>query len=219
MARFFLQAAVDALLVKREELTLFRPKGEHVCGGEGGVDLFVIKAELAVVLIEAEGEEVVLDGARSVQAPTVGGDALGELGLHGAFGREVCYESFGELVVGGAVLVSHCGDLAGQAVTERVHAGAVVAGFRFCPLTRSACRCFRISGIMPDRFTVLGVVAIRFELLFRNHLGCPVAGCRLLTTTRGGEIARGGSVIGSGIGAGVRQRLGMREFWIYFRET
>jgi hypothetical protein len=35
-----------------------------------------------------------------------------------------------EFVVGGAVLVFHGGDLAGEAATERVHAGAVAALFR-----------------------------------------------------------------------------------------
>jgi hypothetical protein len=45
--------------------------------------------------------------------------------------REVFYESFGELVVGGSVFVGHRGDSVGEAVTEPVHAGTVAAGLRF----------------------------------------------------------------------------------------
>jgi hypothetical protein len=47
----------------------------------------------------------VLDGAGPVQTPAVGGDALGELDLHGAVGREAFEEGFGELVAGGAIIV------------------------------------------------------------------------------------------------------------------
>ena len=65
--------------------------------------LFVIGQEVYTVFVEAEGEEVVLDGARSIQAPAVGSDALGELGLHGSLGGEARDEGFGEFVVSRAV--------------------------------------------------------------------------------------------------------------------
>jgi len=39
----------------------------------------------------AEGEEIVLDGARAIETPAVGGYALGELDLDGSFGRKVCF--------------------------------------------------------------------------------------------------------------------------------
>ncbi len=95
--------------------------------GEGGVELRDIGAGVAVVLELAEGEEVVLNSAETIETPTVGGDALGELDLHGSFGREILHETFRESVVGGAILVGHRGDLAGDAVAARVHAGALFA--------------------------------------------------------------------------------------------
>src|SRR5579863_6956792 len=66
-----LDAAVDALLVEREELELLRLHREDSRGGQGGVDLFVVRAEFAAVLVETEGEEVVFDGANSVETPAI----------------------------------------------------------------------------------------------------------------------------------------------------
>ncbi len=42
-------------------------------------------------------------------------------------GAKVVHKSFGEFVVGGAIFVGHRRDLAGEAVTETVHAGAIAA--------------------------------------------------------------------------------------------
>ena len=78
-SQVLLDGPVDALLIEREELELFRLLGESVSGGEGGVDLGDVGAGLAPVLKLAEGEEVVFYGTNSVEPPTVGGDALGEL--------------------------------------------------------------------------------------------------------------------------------------------
>ena len=125
-----LDGAVQALLVEGEELELLRLLSEDVRHGEGGVDLGNVGAGLAAILKLAEGEEVVFNGADPIQTPAVGGDALGELGLHGSVGGEARNEGFGELVVGGAVFVGHGGDLAGEAVTECVEAGAVAASVR-----------------------------------------------------------------------------------------
>jgi hypothetical protein len=57
-----------------------------------------------------------------------------------------------EDVVGGAVFFGHGGDLAGEAVTERVHAGALEATLSFCP-----------GGL-------LSVAAIRGDLFFSCHM-------------------------------------------------
>ena len=91
-----LERPVDALLVNGEQLELLRLEGENVCSGEGCVDLGDIGARLAAILKLAEGEEIVFDGAGSVETPAVGGDALGELCFHGSLGCEVLYERFGE---------------------------------------------------------------------------------------------------------------------------
>jgi len=105
------------------------------------------------------------------------------LDLHGSFGRQVFDEGLGEFVVGGTVLVGHGGDLARDAVTERVHAGAFGAFFRFWTLTRSASRSFSIAGIRPDRFIGLGVRTIGIELFVGDH-----DFSRLRATTAGREI-------------------------------
>jgi len=54
----------DALLLKSEELELFRFQGEDVCRSEGGVDLGDVGPGLAAILKLAEGEEVVFALAR-----------------------------------------------------------------------------------------------------------------------------------------------------------
>jgi hypothetical protein len=112
----------------------------------------------------AEGEEVVFYGAYAIQTPTVGGDALGELDLHGAFGREVLDQGLGKFVVGGAIFVSHGGDLTRDAVAQCVHAGAPSSGIRPWPLTSGAFRSISIAGIRPDRFIGLGVGAVGCDL-------------------------------------------------------
>ena len=147
-----LNGAVQALLVKAEELEIFRLLGENVRGGDGVVELRDIGAGVTAVLELTEGEEVVLDGTETIQTPTVGGDALGELpttgaarrqhisGIrpdlfikcdHGSVGREVLHDTFRECVVRGAVVVGHSGDLAGESMAQCVHAGALFARFRF----------------------------------------------------------------------------------------
>ena len=125
-----LDGPVDALLVEREELEVLRLYGEDTRGGEGGVDLFVFGAELALVCEKTDSEEIVLDGAGAIQTPTVGCYALSELGFHRSFGGEVFHQSFRQGVVSGAVFFGHGGDLAGETVTERVHAGALAPRLR-----------------------------------------------------------------------------------------
>jgi hypothetical protein len=67
-----LNGAVQPLLIKGEELELLRLQGEDARGGECGIDLRIIGAEVAGVFLKAEGKEVVLDGAGSVETPAVG---------------------------------------------------------------------------------------------------------------------------------------------------
>jgi hypothetical protein len=125
-----LDGPVDALFVKGEELESFRFSGEDVGGGEGGVKFGEIGAGLSAILKLAEGEDVVFNRTDPVETPTVRRNALGDLDFHGSLGCEVFHESLGEFVVGGAVLVSHGGDLTGDTVTARVEAGALLALFR-----------------------------------------------------------------------------------------
>jgi hypothetical protein len=160
-----LDGPVDALLVKGEQFKLFRLQGEDVGCGQGCVDLGNIGAGLAAILKLAEGEEVVLDGANAIETPAVGGDALRELDFHGSLGREIFHESLGEFVVGGAVLVSHGGDLTSDAVTERVEAGALLTLF---PRSRGQ----------------KGIGAVCFELFIGDH-----GFTRLKASTAGREIA------------------------------
>jgi len=187
-----LNGAVEALLIEGKELELLRLHGEDARAGEGSVDLYVI-GELATIFVETEGEEVVFDRADPIESPAVGGDALGKLGLHGSLGREVFDESFRERVMGGTVFVGHRGDLAGEAVAERVEAGALLALFR------------RTGGQK-------GVAAVCFQLFFGDH-----GFSRLRATTAGREIGVGQVWNQAGNQAGMLQGLGMQEFREYFR--
>ena len=65
------QAAIDPLLVKRQELELFRFRGEDAGLGEGGFDFVTIFA-VARIFVDTEGKEVFPDGAAAIQAPAVG---------------------------------------------------------------------------------------------------------------------------------------------------
>ena len=100
----------------------------------------------------AEGEEVVFNGADSVEAPAIGGDALGELGFHGSFGGEALYERGGEGVVHDAIGVGHGGYLAGEIMAAGVQSGRFFAFLR--PGTRGT----------------QGVAAVGFELFFGDHV-------------------------------------------------
>jgi hypothetical protein len=159
-------------------LELLRLEGENVRGGEGRVDLRDIGASLTSILKLPEGEEVVFDRADPIETPTVCDDALGELSFHGSLGREIFHERAGELIVDGAVLVGHGGDLTRDAVAACVQAGGLSALFRFWPLTSGASRSISIAGIrlrdgVPDRFIGLGVAAVGCELFVSNHFWLP----------------------------------------------
>jgi hypothetical protein len=125
-----LDGAVDPLLVCCEELKLLRVPHENAGGSEGGIDLNVFEALFAAELVEAESEDVVFDGAETIQAPAVGGDALSKLDFHGSFGREVVNDRFGEYVVGDAIFFGHHGDLTAQEVPERIEIGTLLFGRR-----------------------------------------------------------------------------------------
>ena len=131
MAQVLLQAAVDALLVEGQELEVFRFDREDSRGRVGGLDLRVLVREFVCVLGEAEGEEVVFDGAGAVETPAIGRDALGELDFEGSFGRHGCDQGGGEWVVRDAILFGHGGYLAGEIVTAGVVAGGSFAFFGF----------------------------------------------------------------------------------------
>jgi hypothetical protein len=115
------------------------------------------------VFVESESEEVVFDCTNTIETPAVGGDALGELGFHGSLRREIQDQSFGAFFVGRTIFVGHGCDLAGEAVTECVHAGALAARVRDRTVGQES------------------VIAIRFDLFFGSHFVSP------LITTRGWE--------------------------------
>jgi hypothetical protein len=54
-------------------------------------------------------------------------DEVRKLHFEGTFGRQAVDNGVAESVVGGAVFVSHDGDLAGDAVTDAVEPGALLA--------------------------------------------------------------------------------------------
>jgi hypothetical protein len=98
-----LDGPVEPLPVEGETLDLHGFGLPGFGGGEGGFDLGVLVARFADVSGVTEGEEVVLDGARAVETPGIGGDTLGELEFEVAFRGEAANDAFGEFIVGGAV--------------------------------------------------------------------------------------------------------------------
>ena len=80
-----LQAAIDALLIEGQELDAFGFACEGSGGGKSGVELGMVDVNVAGMVEETEGEDVVFNGARAVETPRVGGDALCELELECSF--------------------------------------------------------------------------------------------------------------------------------------
>ena len=101
-----LETAVDALLVEGQEFEVLRFDCEDARGDERGVDLRVLGGDFAGVIREANGEEVVFDGARAVETPAIGGYALSQLGFQGPLGHHGGDHGGGECVVSDAVFVT-----------------------------------------------------------------------------------------------------------------
>ena len=70
----------DALLVCGEQLKILRLSDPGAALGEGGVDFRVGGIGIGV-LLKAEGEDRIFEGAGAIEAPVVLGDGLGEVGF------------------------------------------------------------------------------------------------------------------------------------------
>ena len=101
--------------------------GECLVDGKLGGVIPVRRGEGSECALLAESEDAGLDGASAFQPPMVFSDGLGELDLQPADGIEGIANA-GAVLVEGFVLVG-CEeiDLAGEAVTIGVEAGAVLA--------------------------------------------------------------------------------------------
>ncbi len=97
------------------------------------------------------GEEVLLDGGGTFEAPHAVGYGFGEVALDLVFGIEALHVDVHVGDVGFAVVFGHEGDAAGETVAEGVEADA---GFAFVGF--GACGFF-------------GVEAVGFDLLFGGH--------------------------------------------------
>jgi len=119
------EGALDALGVEGEEGEVLRliekgpGLGERVFGG--------VESGVALGFEIAEGEDVVLDGAGTIEAPAVVGNGSGKVGLDGAFGGEFFDDGGGEGFVRGAVFVGEESELAGEAVFQVVGSDALFA--------------------------------------------------------------------------------------------
>src|SRR5271165_4043466 len=120
-------SARDALLVEAEVAERLEVLLESERGGAGGSGAIVWRVDLIFEIDGAEGEQGLLHSAEAVETPGAVGDGLDQLALHSGLGLEVVEEAAAEFVVGGAVFGGDDDGLAGEAVAEGVHAGALLA--------------------------------------------------------------------------------------------
>ena len=117
----FLDGAIDALLVQGEPLEVFGVIEEGLGPSERGVDFGVIHVYVTSLREVAEGEDVVFDGADTLQAPEVLCDEGCELEFERVLRPEAIDEILNEFVMRGAVFDGGDADLAGDAVAQSVH--------------------------------------------------------------------------------------------------
>jgi hypothetical protein len=137
LGHILLDGAVDALLIESQELEIFALGDPGVGFGErfvngnlGGV--FSNSPEGVAELTEyASSEDAGFDGAGAFQAPVIFGDGLGQLGFEGADGFEGFADAGAVLVESLVLFGGEKADLAGEAVTISVEAGAMLAFFGF----------------------------------------------------------------------------------------
>jgi hypothetical protein len=117
----FLEGAIDALLVQSEPLKVFGLIEEGLGSGERGVDFGVIHVYVSSLREVAEGEDVVFDGADTLQAPEVLRDEGCELEFERVLRPEAIDDFLNELIVRGAIFYGGDADLAGDAVAQSVY--------------------------------------------------------------------------------------------------
>ena len=112
---------VDALLIKREPLKVFGLIEEGPGAGERGVDFGMVDVNVGGLGEVAEGQDVVFDGADTLQTPEVLSDQGCELKFERVIRLEAVDEFLTELVVRAAVFLIHDADLASDAMAQSIY--------------------------------------------------------------------------------------------------
>jgi hypothetical protein len=137
LGHVLLNGAVDALFIESQKLEVFTLGdpgvgfGERFVNGNLGGVIPVGRGEGAELAELAEGEDAGFDGAGALEAPVVFGDGLRQFGFEGAYGFEGFADAGAVLVEGFVLFGGEKADLAGEAVTIGVEAGAMLAFFGF----------------------------------------------------------------------------------------
>jgi hypothetical protein len=137
LSHILLNGAVNALLIQRKELEIFAlgdpgaGSGERFVDGKLGGVVTIGCGEGAEVAEVAESEDTGFNGAGAFEAPAVFGDRLGEIELQRAYRCEGFADAGAVLVEGFVLVGGEKADLAGEAVTISVEAGAMLAFFGF----------------------------------------------------------------------------------------
>jgi len=112
---------VDALLIEGEPLEVFGLIEEGAGAGERGVDFGMVDVNVGGLGEVAEGQDVVFDGADTLQAPEVLRDEGCELEFERVLRPEAIDDFLNELIVRGAIFYGGDADLAGDAVAQSVY--------------------------------------------------------------------------------------------------
>jgi hypothetical protein len=112
---------VDALLIEGEPLKVPGLIEEGAGAGERGVDFGMVDVNVGGLGEVAEGQDVVFDGADTLQTPEVLSDQGCELKLERVIRLEAVDKFLTELVVRAAVFLIHDADLASDAMAQSIY--------------------------------------------------------------------------------------------------
>ncbi len=119
---FFVDGALDALLVDDQELEVAGLLGPGVGLSEGVIDLG--DAGIVAAVLHTDSKHSGLDGAGTIEAPEVVGDRLCEGALEVGAGGQVLEGDFAVMVVGLLLFGGLDVELAGESVARGVEAAA-----------------------------------------------------------------------------------------------
>jgi|SRR5215469_5105924 len=125
-----LQILGEAAFVEREQAEKLRVVDERLGLDHGVLNLRVVSSDIDVRAGLCPGEDVFLKRLEAIETPVVVSETADQLAFEGVAGPVVAYEGLHEGAVGGAIVLTHDGDLRGCFVAPGLKFG-FVGGWSF----------------------------------------------------------------------------------------